>query len=262
MTRDKAENPAFNPQRVARAFGVAAATCALPLLTSCARVNIDQDGPFKVDIGSTTEKIADSRGTGSIGNAEIFVGFGDSYQTSETSKPNQPPQVIFSYPKKLESPSKVTVAVMAPNREQPVQLDVYPNGTFSANLLVVVGGTPRIHINKNNTCPNFDVSPEPGVANALEGLGVPSIVSVLLGSYNLEEILSNSLIKIDMIKHGEAVEARTYIVTCYGDPAAFDNPTKVTVIGLRDNGRSEESFSKRFLGIGLQPLLTLGSPTR
>jgi hypothetical protein len=56
VPQDKAENPALNPQRVARAFGVAAATCALPLLTSCARVNIDPEGPFKVDIGVLKKK--------------------------------------------------------------------------------------------------------------------------------------------------------------------------------------------------------------
>lgn len=253
MTRGNTENrAAFNPQRAARAFGVLAAACVLPFLTSCG-VKIDPDGPFNVDKSQRFQRIDDSRGTGSIGNAEIITGFGDSYQTTVTAKPNQPPRVIFSYPKKLESPSNVTVAVMATNREQPVQLDVYPNGTFSANLLVVVGGTPRIHINRNNTCPNFDVSPEPGVANALEGLGVPSIVSGLFASYKPEEILSNYLIKNNVIKQGEAVEARTYVVTCYGGSAAFDNSSKVTAIGLRDNDRSEGSFSKQFFGIDFKP---------
>ena len=235
MPQDKARN-----HRNRSVFWAVAASLLPLALTACARVNIDPEGPFKVDIGSTTEKIADSRGTGSIGNAEIFVGFGDSYQTNETSKPNQPPQVIFSYPKKLESPSKVTVAVMAPNREQPVQLDVYPNGTFSANLLVVVGGTPRIHINKNNTCPNFDVSAEPGVENALEGLGVSSIFSGFLASQNPEKLLTKYLVNNNFIKQGDEVKARTYVVTCHGDPAAFDNSTRITVIGLGDNNRSEQ----------------------
>ena len=119
MPQDKARN-----HRNRSVFWAVAASL-LPLLTSCARVNIDPEGPFEVDIGKTTEKIAESRGAGSIGNAEIFAVFGDSYQTSVNSKPNQPPQVIFSYSKKLESPPYLTVAVMATNREQPVQLDVY-----------------------------------------------------------------------------------------------------------------------------------------
>jgi len=120
VPQDKARN-----HRNRSVFWAVAASLLPFALTACARVNIDPEGPFNVDIGSTKEKIDESRGAGSIGNAKIFAGFRDSDQTSVTSRSNQPPKVIFSYPKKLESPPNLTVAVMATNREQPVQLDVY-----------------------------------------------------------------------------------------------------------------------------------------
>ena len=244
MTRDNAENLALNPQRVARAFGVAAATCALPLLTSCARVNIDPEGPFEVNVTRKKIELPKDGGAITISNADISLTFGNVNNVH----PNPNNQSTTLNYRSISDHQSSTVVALAPNADGKVAVAFYPNGHISARVQVVTNGPPTIDVVQNPSCPNANISFESGEENFLVGVGVPPLIAGLVNQFDGEGRLNKFLVEHQYIPAGHYVKARSAVVECSGGHASFNNRTVLTVLGVADPDRAQPLLPKFSLG--------------
>jgi hypothetical protein len=159
-------------------------------LTACARVNIDQDGPFEVNVTRKGVKLPKDGGVITIRNADISLTFGNVNNVH----PNPNDQSTTLNYSAISNHQSSTVVALAPNADDKVAVAFYPNGHVSAQVQVVTNGTPTIHVVQNPSCPDANINFEPGEQNFLVGVGIPPLIANFVNQFDSEGRLNKGAV--------------------------------------------------------------------